>query len=106
MVNPFPKDFRIFQNETVLKTTNSNLIYMAESSLTSKSQGLFGKGLNKYSHVHIMVEWITNNDLNMEDLGLYSPTILKNLLCLVLQIFLYLAAFECNITSDWLNPMV
>ena len=35
--------------------------------------------------------------------GLYSPTILKNVLCLVLQIFRYLAAFECNRTSDWLT---
>ena len=34
--------------------------------------------------------------------GLYSPTILKNFHSLVLQIFLYLEAFECNTTSDWL----
>ena len=32
------------------------------------------------------------------DLGPYSPTILK--------IFLYLAAFEGNTTSDWLNRTV
>ena len=37
--------------------------------------------------------------------GPYSPTIFKNVLCLVLQIFLYLAVFECNTTSDWLNHM-
>ena len=30
--------------------------------------------------------------------GLYSPTILKNVLSLVLQIFLYLDAFECSTT--------
>ena len=36
----------------------------------------------------------------------YSPTILKNVLCLVLQVCLYLAALECNTTSDWLNHMV
>ena len=35
--------------------------------------------------------------------GLYSPTILKNVLSLVLQIFQYLEAFECNTTSDWLR---
>ena len=35
--------------------------------------------------------------------GLYSPTILKNVRGLFLQICLYLAAFECNTTSDWLN---
>ena len=35
-----------------------------------------------------------------------SPTILKKVLSLVLQIFLYLQAFECNTTSDWLNGMV
>ena len=33
-------------------------------------------------------------------LGLYSHTILKNVLYLVFQIFLCLAAFECNTTSD------
>ena len=36
----------------------------------------------------------------------YSPTILKYVLRLVLQNFLYLAAFECNETSDWLNCTV
>ena len=30
----------------------------------------------------------------------------KNFLCLVLQIFLNLEAFECNTTSDWLNHTV
>ena len=40
------------------------------------------------------------------DLGSYSPTILKNVLSLVQQIFLSLAAFECNTTSDWLNHTV
>ena len=30
----------------------------------------------------------------------------KNIRSLVLQIFLYLEAFECNTTSDWLNLMV
>ena len=39
-------------------------------------------------------------------LGPYSPTILKNILCLILQIFLVLEAFECNTTSDWLNHTV
>ena len=38
-----------------------------------------------------------------QNLGPYSPTILENILGLVLQIFLYLEAFECNTTSDWLN---
>ena len=38
-------------------------------------------------------------------LGLYSPTILRNAFCFVLQIFLYLAAFECNTTSNWLNHL-
>ena len=36
-------------------------------------------------------------------LGLYSPTILKNGLSFALRIFLYLVAFECSTTSDWLN---
>ena len=39
-------------------------------------------------------------------LGQYSSTILKNVLSLVLQIFLYLVAFECNTTLDGLNHMI
>ena len=38
--------------------------------------------------------------------GQYSPTILKNILRLILQIILYLEAFVCNTTSNWLNRMV
>ena len=38
-----------------------------------------------------------------KNLGLYSLTILKSILSLVLQIFLHLEAFKCNTTSDWLN---
>ena len=34
--------------------------------------------------------------------GLYSPTILKNILCLFSARF---CIFECNTTSDWLNHM-
>ena len=33
-------------------------------------------------------------------------TILKNILSLVFQIFLYLETFECNTISDWLNHTV
>ena len=36
----------------------------------------------------------------------YSPTILKNIVSLVLQTFLYLEAFDCITTSDWLKHMV
>ena len=43
------------------------------------------------------------NFLHIEDQGSYSPTILQNILCLSLHIFVYLEAFECNTTSDWLN---
>ena len=43
---------------------------------------------------------------NQKYQGLYLPIILKKVLSLVLQIFLYLAEFECNITSDWLNHTV
>ena len=35
----------------------------------------------------------------------YSPTILKNVLCLVVQIFLYLATFEWKTISDWLHRL-
>ena len=36
------------------------------------------------------------------DLGSYSPTILKTILCLFLQD----CKFECNTSSDWLNRTV
>ena len=36
----------------------------------------------------------------------YSPTILKNILSPVPQIFLYSEAFKCKTTSDWLYHMV
>ena len=40
--------------------------------------------------------------------GLYSPTIIKNILCLILQVFCFQFSevFECNTTSDWLNHTV
>ena len=38
--------------------------------------------------------------------GPYSPAILKNIFCLILQIFPVLEAFECNTFSDWLNHTV
>ena len=38
--------------------------------------------------------------------GPYSQPILKNVLSLVLQSFLYLEAFDCNTTSGWLNHTV
>ena len=41
-----------------------------------------------------------------QDQRLYSPTILKTVLCHILQIFLFLEAFDCNTTSDWLNRKV
>ena len=44
--------------------------------------------------------------LNFKDPGPYSPTNLKNVLRLVLQILLYLKPFECNRISDWPNHMV
>ena len=41
-----------------------------------------------------------------KDLCPYSLTILRNVLGLVLQIFLYLAVFDCSTPSNWLNHMV
>ena len=37
---------------------------------------------------------------------MHVSTIGQNILSFVLQIFLYLAAFECNVTSNWLNHTV
>ena len=45
-----------------------------------------------FSEVHLYIR--VRND---------SPTILQNVLSLVVHNFVYLAAFECNTTSDWLN---
>ena len=36
----------------------------------------------------------------------YLPTVSKNFLCLILQMFLYLETFKCNTTFDWINRMV
>ena len=44
--------------------------------------------------------------VNKVDLGLYSPPILKNILSIVIQIFIYLEAFESNTNSDFLNHTV
>ena len=37
--------------------------------------------------------------------NMFCATVLLNVLCLTLHIFLYLEAFECNTISDWLNHM-
>ena len=44
--------------------------------------------------------------LDLKDQGPNSLTMLKKILCLVLQNFLYLAVFKCNTTSNWLNRTV
>ena len=43
---------------------------------------------------------------NLINLGPYSPTILQNILGRVLKVFLYLATFIGNTSSDWLNRTV
>ena len=59
---------------------------------------------------HLLFEWIFTNTNRLQQhpqiLGRYSPTILKNGLRIVLQVLLYLEAFDCNTTSDWLNYTV
>ena len=56
-----------------------------------------------------MLETKTKNVLKncswIRILGAYSPTILKNIRFLVLQICLYVEAFESNTTYDWLNRL-
>ena len=42
----------------------------------------------------------------MDELGQYSPTILKCILSLVPQIFPYLEAFLSDTTFEWLNHRV
>ena len=42
----------------------------------------------------------------VQEQGPYWPTILENIPSLVLHTFLYLEAFECNTTSDWLNRII
>ena len=41
--------------------------------------------------------------INNQTISFCSP---GSVLYLIIQIFLYLEAFECNTTSDWLNQMV
>ena len=82
----------------------------------------FGKGLNTFG-THLYHTLKSRYLVNILDLhqntqneslifdydlrqGTYSPTILKNVLSLVLPFFLYLVVFECNTTSDWLNHTV
>ena len=38
--------------------------------------------------------------------GLYSPTVVENVLSICLRVFLYLEDFKSNTTSDWLNHTV
>ena len=54
----------------------------------------------------ILCRVLANETPGKHGQGTCSLTILKNVLCLVLQIDLYFAAFECNTTSDWLNHTV
>ena len=50
---------------------------------------------------------VRHNEVSTPKLqGPYSPTILENILCLILPILLYLEAFERNTTSDWLSHTV
>ena len=60
-----------------------------------KNQGLYGKGLK-----------VGLNESVKHNRVPYLPTILENVLCLILQIFLYLEAYECTTTSEWLNLTV
>ena len=53
--------------------------------------------------------WINNvleNGWWIQTLGLYATTILKNVLSVVLPIFLYFEALEYYTTSDWVNDTV
>ena len=62
-----------------------------------------------YRHVIVFCSYIIYLFEQCVDMmGPYLPTILKDILCLNLQIFFFLclAAFECNTTSDWLNHTV
>ena len=50
-------------------------------------------------------DYVARDRINKLHQVLYSPTILWTVLCL-LQIFLYLEAFDCNTISNWLNHTV
>ena len=73
-------------------------------------EGTIGIYTLYFMHVCCNLYWLnlyknltTFADNMDKEQGPYLPTILENVLCPVLQIFLYLAAFECNTTSDWLT---
>ena len=78
---------------------------------------IIGNNLSNFEIISQNVPWVTlfknclpNFDLSINmavvNQGPSSPTILKNTLCLILQIVLVLEAFECNTPSDSLNHTV
>ena len=71
-----------------------NIFYPNKRSSNFQSKGFMNSIQNEYRKASTVYQ------------RPYSPTILMNVLCLILQIYLYLEAFECNTTSDWLNHTV
>ena len=80
-----------------------NIVGKEEIACTSKFL-LFPQCFQKVFPRPVKKVSLCGNGLN--DVGPYSLTTLKNVLCRVLQVFLYLAVFECNTASKWLNHTV
>ena len=79
---------------------------MIETSITCGNLG--AQSAERSTFLLLMPVYTCSIPLPHEPLTFWTPgsiftTIIKNVPSLVLQIFLYLAAFECNTTSDWLS---
>ena len=77
-------------------------IKVTDKKLFINGEMFYCHGVAKHEDSDVWFVLLSNN-VTYKDPDSYSPTILENILCPVLQILLYLAAFECNTTSDWLT---
>ena len=76
-----------------------DIISLFAAELEVPKIGISGKGLECHSFAR------QNSLDDTRAQRSYSPTILKNVISVVLQILLYSAAFKCNTSSDWLNSL-
>ena len=88
-----------------------NIWYSKVKGLTTHREKYFVGGLEGSDLIFLrdaLRQWSSSlySQSGMLNQGLYSPTILKIVLSLVLQIFLHSETIEYNTTSDLLNHTV
>ena len=99
-MSPFPTVFSTRLDSFL--PFSSNLKLSSANSISLEASKILSSGNVLIFDLHCLL--YRDSDQNKpQNQGQYSPTILENIIFLVLQIFLYLAGFECNTTSDWLN---